>query len=83
MPCCLAITNITPEANPTNTLAKLGKLHPLSNNSNPIIDTGILFIDPTNENVVGVVVDKNHNTEKEIPKETIPVKDAIIRNRGL
>jgi len=46
-------------------------------------DTGILFKEPTRLNVVGVVVERNHNTEKEIPNPTNPVKEATKRKAGL
>lgn len=77
------MTNMTPDARPTKTESKLGRFQPDSNNTSPSIETGILFNDPTRLNVVGVVVDKNHNTENDIPKETMPVRDATARNAGL
>ena len=82
-PLCFAITNITPDASPTKTLARFGRLHPLSNKTNPIIDTGILFREPTRLNVVAVVAERNHKTEKEMPKETMPVRDATKMKAGL
>lgn len=45
-------------------------------------DTGILFNEPTRLNVVGVVVDKNHNTENEIPNATNPDRVATIKKAG-
>lgn len=48
-----------------------------------MIDTGILFRDPTRLKVVGVVVERNQSTEKEIPNETIPVRDATTKKDGL
>lgn len=80
---CFAITNITPDARPTRTLSRLGRFHPDSNKNKPSIETGILFKDPTRLNVVGVVVDKNHSTENEIPNDTSPVSEATARNAGL
>ena len=77
------MTNITPEAKPTSTLARLGKLILDSIRINPMIDTGILFKEPTRENVVGVVVERNHNTENEIPNPTKPVKEATKMKAGL
>lgn len=79
---CFAMTKTTPEARPTRILSKLGNDHCDSYNISPMNDTGILFNDPTRLNVVGVVEDKNHRTEKEIPKETKPESAATIKKAG-
>lgn len=76
------MTKTTPEARPTRILSKLGKDHCDSYNISPMNDTGILFNEPTRLNVVGVVEDKNHSTEKEIPNETKPDSPATIKKAG-
>ena len=76
------MTNTTPEAKPTPILNKFGRDQVVSKRISPIKDTGILFREPTRLNVVGVVVDKNHNTENEIPNATNAERNATIKNAG-
>lgn len=77
------MTNMTPEAKPTRILNRFGSDQVDSNKKSPIMDTGILFREPTKLNVVGVVADKNQSTEKEIPNATSPDKLATNKKAGL